>query len=72
MQLRNYSRTQQLFGLASERRRASNAAQSAATAALVGGISNVVGGVGTAAVANGGFGEGFGKALTNNIGGIPG
>jgi len=67
MQLRNYDRTQQLFGLASERRKASNAAQRSATAALVGGIGNIMGGIGTAGLAKGDFMDN----LTKNFGGVP-
>lgn len=72
MQLRNYDRTQQLLNMAAGRNNQAMAAKSAATSALVGGIGSAVGGIATAGVANGGFGKGFGKALTTNIGGIPG
>ena len=72
MQLRNYDRSQQLLNMAAGRNNQAMAAKSAATSALVGGIGNAVGGIATASVANGGFGKGFGKALTTNIGGIPG
>lgn len=68
LQLRNYTRTQQLLNMATARKTAADNAKRQATQALVGGIGGIVGGIGTAGLAGGGF---MGN-LTKNIGGIPG
>lgn len=67
LQLRQYSRSQQLLNLASGRKIAADQARAQATQALVGGIGSLAGGLGTAAFADGDF---MGN-LTKNIGGIP-
>ena len=59
LQARNYARTQQMLNLASVEKNAADQARAQATAGLVGGIGSMLGGVGTAAKANSGFGEGF-------------
>ena len=65
MQARNYARTQQMLNLASVERTAADQARRQATAGLVRGIGSMVGGVGAAAKANDGFGEGFTNELFN-------
>jgi len=65
IQARNYARTQQMLNLASVEKNAADAARAQATSALTGGIGSMLGGVGTAAKATGGFGEGFTDELFN-------
>jgi len=65
MQAREYARTQQMLNLASVEKNAADEARAQATAALTGGIGSMLGGVGTAAKAAGGFGEGFTDELFN-------
>lgn len=67
LQDNQYSQQQQLLNLASARRLAADQARAQATAGLVGGISTLAGGVGTAAFAPGGFTSN----LTKNFGGVP-
>lgn len=70
IQLRTYDKSQQMLNLAAGRKSAADQARKDATAALVGGIGSLAGGIG-AGMAGADAAGGFGKALLTNVGGIP-
>jgi len=70
LQLRNYTKSQQLLNMASGRKNAADAARQQATAGLISGIGSVAGGLATggAAGALGKFGKFMGKFAPKNEG----
>ena len=68
LQLRNYTKSQQLLNMASGRKNAADAAREKATAGLISGIGSVVGGVATGGL-SGAFGGDKGGDGVSKVGG---